>query len=166
MQHRIGIDIGGVIIQEIKTEGGLAHIDENFLEVPPVEGAFQGVAELVRTFDPENVFLISKARAEVQGNCRQWLAHHRFFDETGVSEENLHFCLERSGKRDLCQKLFITDFIDDKLEVLSHLTSLVPRLYLFNPCEEEMVGFEHCLSSVTVCQQWPRLLNLIRNDRV
>lgn len=162
MQRRIGVDIGGVIIKEIKAEGGLAHIDENFLEVPPVEGAFQGVAELVRVFGPENVFLISKARVEVQGNCRQWLAHYQFFDETGVLEENLHFCLERSGKRELCKQLLITHFIDDKLEVLSHVLDFVLRLYLFRSTPAEYVGFEDALPRVIVCNEWHELVALIK----
>lgn len=158
--YKLGVDIGGVIIAEIKAEGGLAHIDENYLKVPIVSGSIDALRILKSHFG-DDIYLISKARAEVEPQCRDWLRHHLFFEETEINPQNLHFCRERSGKKDLCLSLGITHFIDDKLEVLSHLVGTVPNLYLFHPHQEENVGYEICLTDVVVIQDWVEALALL-----
>jgi hypothetical protein len=165
MEKVLGVDIGGVVIAEIKAQGGLAHIDEDFLDVPPVLEAIEVLWYLNKQslgyfgYSGNNIHLISKARQEVEPNCREWLRHYRFFEKTGIPLDNLHFCRERSGKKDLCIKLGVTHFIDDKLEVLSHLVGVVPNLFLFNPEEEEVSRYKPYLKDVRVMKSWDEILH-------
>ncbi|KND51502.1 MAG: hypothetical protein AB202_02935 [Parcubacteria bacterium C7867-007] len=161
MFKKLGVDIGGVIIAEIKAEGGLAHIDEDHLNVLPVQSVLEALAQLEHTFKDQR-FLISKAREEVEGSCRSWLQHYKFFETTGIPEAHLHFCRERSGKKAICRELGITHFVDDKLEVLSHLVGLVPNLFLFNPDENETRPYAEYLPSVTVVPDWRSLTQLLQ----
>ena len=163
MLHKLGVDIGGVIIAEIKAAGGLAHIDDDHLNVPPIKGAFEGLVWLEGIFGSRR-FLISKAREEVEEPCRAWLKHQQFFETTRIPESHLHFCRERSGKRAICEKLGITHFIDDKLEVLSHLIGIVPNLYLFNPDESEMKPYSEHLPLVTIVPNWQSFIAFMETN--
>ncbi|MGW1074882.1 hypothetical protein [Streptomyces sp. NPDC002537] len=76
------------------------------------------------------VHLVSKAGPKVAANTCAWLHHHEFFRRTGVPAGNLHFVRERAGKAPVCAQLNITHFVDDRLDVLGHLTTVGHR-YLF-----------------------------------
>ncbi len=131
---RLGIDIGKVIMSPViggKSDtsflnGGI----EQAMETPPSPDAFQIIPILVKAFSDE-VWLISKAGPNVQRKTRLWLHHHRFYERTGVSENSLKFCLKRHQKADHCRSFQITHFIDDRIDVLTHLRNIVPNLYLF-----------------------------------
>jgi hypothetical protein len=137
----LGIDIGNVI-----TEGGNEMFSSQFLSARQMPGAFGAIKKLVtEIFGPEKVFLVSKCGVKMQDKTREWLQHHNFYGLTGVKEDHVHFCLERHKKATICQKLRITIFIDDRLEVLGHLTKVDPpktALYLFKPREQEVRKYE------------------------
>jgi hypothetical protein len=134
-QSRLGIDIGRVIVGAADENG---HADTSFLsgsetaalETPPVEGAFETIASLHAQLEGR-VWLVSKCGPRIQALTRRWLAHHGFHEKTGLSPEHLRFCRERREKRDHAARLGLTHFIDDRVDVLSHLVGLVPSLYLF-----------------------------------
>lgn len=134
---RLGIDIGRVIIAP--AEPGTPH-DTSFLggsikhalATPAVEGAFETIRSLVDLFEGR-VWLVSKAGDNVQRKTRAWLHHTRFFDEVGIPQTHLRFCYKRHQKAHHCKELGLTHFIDDRLDVLSHLRNCVPSLYLFGP---------------------------------
>lgn len=131
---RLGIDIGRVIMAPIK--GGKADTSflsgslERAMQTPPSPGALEGVARLVEAFDGQ-AWLISKAGPRVQDKTKRWLRHWDFYRITGLPQNHLRFCLERSQKAGHCKQLCITHFIDDRLDVLAHLKGPVPNLYLF-----------------------------------
>jgi hypothetical protein len=102
------------------------------LAIPPPPEAFAVIAELVRVFHGR-VHIVSKAGPRVQRLTRAWLQAHGFFELTSVSERALHFCRERHEKRDYAIKLGLTHFVDDRLDLLVHLTDVVPHRYLFGP---------------------------------
>lgn len=137
-QHlpRLGIDIGRVLIAAERADGGdTAFIGgslQDALDTPPYEGMFEAVAPLVDRFEGR-VWLVSKCGPSVQAKSRAWLAHHRFFERTGMAPGNLRFCLKRPQKADHCRELGITHFIDDRSDVLGHLEGIVPNRYLFGP---------------------------------
>ena len=130
----LGIDIGRVII----SAGGGSH-DTSFiggtaeaaLATPPIEGAFDHIARLVEAFSGR-AWLVSKCGPRIQERTRRWLEHHRFHEWTGLHPERVVFCLERPQKAEHCERLGITHFIDDRMDVLVHLTS-VPHRFLFGP---------------------------------
>lgn len=131
---RIGIDIGRVIIGP-QVDGvadtrflgrGLAEA----LHTPAAPGSFETIAALAHR-DPGQVWLISKCGPSVQEKTRAWLAHHRFWERTGVPPSHLRFCLKRPEKADHARELRLDVMIDDRSDVLQHLRGLVPRLLLF-----------------------------------
>eukprot|EP01116_Phalansterium_solitarium_P025341 TRINITY_DN9642_c0_g1_i2.p1 TRINITY_DN9642_c0_g1~~TRINITY_DN9642_c0_g1_i2.p1 ORF type:complete len:218 (+),score=14.63 TRINITY_DN9642_c0_g1_i2:95-748(+) len=132
---RIGIDIGGVLISRLATDGGGKLEDtffsDNFLSTRPVQGAFEAVAELVSTFGANNVHLVSKCGQTVQNKTLQWLQHMEFYQHTGVPPGNVHFCLERHEKAAICTHLAINAFVDDRADVLGFLLSVPTMQTLF-----------------------------------
>ncbi|WP_431687429.1 hypothetical protein [Hahella sp. NBU794] len=132
--HKLGVDIGRVIISPVKDgksdtaflSGGI----EQALLTPPAEGAIERLTHLVEVFEGR-VWLVSKAGKNTQHKTRLWLAHHRFFERTGMPAHHLRFCFKRHEKAGHCAELGLTHFVDDRLDVLRHLQGLAPHLYLF-----------------------------------
>ncbi len=141
MLQRYGIDLGGVII------GGPGNdtqfFTKDYLATPAVNASFEGVRKLVSLVGPENAFLVSKARTNTRRKSLEWLrqpfredfAGMDFFQYTGVidSDDHVHFCDERRDKAPIAKELGITDFIDDKAEVLTYMEGIVPNRILFGP---------------------------------
>jgi hypothetical protein len=150
----LGIDIGGVIIQSSDdSHGDTSFFSGNYLNTPAMDGVFGAVAALVaRRFGPKT-WLVSKCGTEVEAKSRAWLAEHDFFARTRIPPENLRFCLERRDKAGICAELGITHFIDDRLEVLSYLETVLNR-YLFKPRESEVRKFESALPLVHRVESW------------
>lgn len=153
----LGVDIGNVI-----TQGGNEMFTPNFLESKQMPGAFDSIRQLVENrFGPERVYLVSKCGINMQIKTAEWLRYHSFYQHTGVQEKNLHFCLNRDGKTPICQKFGINIFIDDRLEVLSHLLKLPPpaiRCLLFQGRANEVARFDTFISSVTQVNSWREVL--------
>jgi hypothetical protein len=133
---RLGIDIGRVLITPEDPSapdtsfigGGI----EDALRTPPYEGMFEVVPRLAQKF-VGRVWLISKCGPKVEQKTRLWLAHHQFFERTGIDAGHLRFCLKRPQKAVHCAALGITHFIDDRSDVLGAMEGTVPHLYLFGP---------------------------------
>lgn len=134
-QPVLGIDIGRVIIGAADPAGRadtsfLSGSDEAALSTPASEGAFESIADLTQAF-AGRVWLVSKCGPRIQQLTRRWLQRHSFYERTGVRQDRVRFCLKRPEKRDHCAVIGATHFVDDRLDVLEHLTGLVPRLYWF-----------------------------------
>ncbi len=137
MRLRLGVDIGRVIIGPPGLHGSsdtsfLRGSDGDAMRTPPMPDAFESIHSLTELFDGQ-VWLVSKAGPRIEARTRRWLEVRGFFRQTGVPADNLRFCRERRQKADHCRELGITDFIDDRIEVLQHLRGVTPRLYLFGP---------------------------------
>ena len=146
--RRIGIDIGKVIVGRDTDE---YEAGKSQTEIP---GARETIAKLVADFGYKNVFLVSKAGALKQIETRIWLAENNFYRDTEINPHNVIFCLHRADKAKICKSLNLTHFIDDRLEVLSHMIDVVPHLYLFNPQPEEMSKFSEYIKYVYVVKNW------------
>jgi hypothetical protein len=72
-----------------------------------------------------------QVRPKVQAKTLRWLDHWRFWTATGIPPDHIRFCRERRDKAIHCADLAITHFIDDRVDVLTHLVGLVPELFLF-----------------------------------
>jgi hypothetical protein len=132
----LGIDIGRVLIMA-GDQGGpdtsfLGGSTEAAIHTPPYPGMFEVVPDLVSAF-AGRVWLVSKAFPKTQEKTRRWLAHHRFFERTGIPHCHLVFCLRREQKAQLCRDKGITHFIDDRMDVLGHMSAVVPHRFLFGP---------------------------------
>ncbi len=131
----LGIDIGRVIIGAADSSGAadtsfLSGSEEAALATPASPGAFDAITELTQAFQGR-VWLVSKCGPRIQQLTRRWLRHSSFHERTGVRQDRVRFCLKRPQKREHCEAIGATHFIDDRLDVLEHLVGLVPRLYWF-----------------------------------
>lgn len=155
---RIGIDIGRVIIGPVVDGNAdtsfLGSSLEEAMLTPPADGAFEAIAELCGQF--EGVWLVSKCGPSIQEKTMAWLRHHRFSARTGVPERNVRFCRKRPEKAIHARKLSLTHFIDDRLDVLTHLREIVPHLYLFG--EQERPAPDWVIPVLT----WPDVLEALR----
>ncbi len=132
----LGIDVGRVLISpgdESKPDTsfiGGSHDDA--MRTPPYPGMFNVLPGIVRRFGGR-VWIVSKCGARVQQRTRDWFAHHRFFERTGIAPGNVRFCLERPQKAEHCAELGITHFVDDRVDVLEAMHGVVARRFLFGP---------------------------------
>jgi hypothetical protein len=115
---------------------------------------FEVVPQLVHRFEAR-VWIISKCGPAVQERTRRWLAHHRFFERTGIDPQRLRFCLQRPQKAEHCAALGITHFIDDRTDVLEAMRGVVPNRYLFGPQHRPAP------SGLTPAASWRRVAELL-----
>lgn len=165
MQERIGIDIGNVIIGGDTDKTNSLMFTDRFLETQFISGALETIQGLVRYYGQDNVFLVSKCGEAMQAKTREFLNHHDFYARTGVNPNNLQFCLCRDGKAPICEKLEITVFIDDRLEVLSYMGSHVKKLVLFRPRPKEMGRNQHVIrrfgNRLKIFNSWEEIADLL-----
>jgi len=164
LQPVLGIDIGRVIIGAADASGRadtsfLSGSDGTALATPASEGAFQAIADLTRAF-AGRVWLVSKCGPRIQQLTRRWLQHQSFYERTGVRQDRVRFCLERAQKRAHCAAIGATHFVDDRLDVLSHLTGLVPRLYWFG----HQIGTPSVPAWAQPVRDWSEARGLILNQ--
>jgi hypothetical protein len=155
----LGVDIGGVIIDNHSDGTDTSFFGANYLATSLVPDAFEVILALKERFG-DRIFVVSKCKERTQGKTLEWLAHHKFYKKTGVTPERVHFCRERHEKAPICEQLGITHFVDDKLEVLGYLTS-VPNLVLFRPKEREVAKFAQHLPRVTRVETWKEIQSIL-----
>jgi hypothetical protein len=150
---RLGVDIGRVIIDGSSPpsgedtaffEGGI----EDLLRTPAVAGALETIPSLVEQF-AGRVWLVSRCAERTEPRTLAWLEHHDFYDRTGIPADHVRFCRARSDKAIHCRELAITDFVDDRLDVLNALRGVVARRYLFGPQDQPAPDW------VTPTPDWP-----------
>jgi hypothetical protein len=156
----LGVDVGGVIIQPADEDADTSFFGENYLRTPPMPGVFEGLATLVAARFGPAVHLVSKCGEQTEAHTRQWLAHHDFHGRTGVPAQNVHFCRTRVAKAPIAADLALTHFVDDKLEVLSYLTT-VPHRFLFRPRRAEVAAHAQHLPDVRRVESWPDLVAVL-----
>src|SRR5262249_50873604 len=149
----LGVDIGGVIIARADGDADTSFFSDDYLRTTAVPGAFDAVRRLVAERFGDRVFLVSKCRPRVQERTLHWLDHHGFHDHTGIDRSRVHCCRERHEKAGISETLGLTHFVDDRLEVLSHLTT-AGTLYLFQPWPAEVERFRHALPRVRLASSW------------
>jgi hypothetical protein len=159
-REALGIDIGGVIIARAGREDDTSFSGENYLETPPVPGAFEAIRQVVDERFERRVFLISKAGPRVRAKTMRWLKHHRFFERTGVTPKHVHFCLERGDKARICQELGITHFVDDRLDVLLSLCGV--HRFLFDP--DGRINSKPC--SILTVKNWREIAHALLTTKV
>lgn len=157
MKEKLGIDIGGVIMDRANDGTDTSFFSANYLQTTEVRGASEAIHRLVTERFGEDVFLISKCGVRVATKTLHWLDHRRFYATTGIKQEHVHFCRERHEKAGICEELGITHFVDDRLEVLSHLT-MVGTLYLFQSRLDEVHQFRQHLHRVHQVWSWKEIL--------
>lgn len=156
----LGIDFGGVIIDVWQHGNEELFFSDNFLDTPEVEGAFQAIRSLRKHFAA--IKYVSHCSNENRARFIGWLRVHDFYEATGSKPEDTTFCMHRSDKAGICEALKLSHFIDDRLEILSSLTS-VKEQYLFQPRKEDLQEYGDYLNMVQVVQSWKDLKKLLIN---
>lgn len=152
----LGVDIGGVIIDRINDGTDTSFFSDNYLNTTAVPGAFEVLARLVKERFGDRVHLVSKSSRTIQCKSVKWLVNTRFHSITGISESNVHFCFQRWEKAPICQRLGVTHFVDDRLEVLGRLTTVEHR-FLFQPRGHEVRMHAQHLKSVCRVESWKEI---------
>ena len=161
----IGVDVGGVITDILKNDGtDTSFLSDNYLQTTAVPDAFESLKILNSDYAyfKDLVRIVSKAGPEIEQKTRNWFKHNGFYDITGISPEHVYFCRERKDKAPICERLGITHFVDDNIEVMSHLRNIVPNKYLFcSQANESELGKYSDLSFVHV-GSWKEVLELVK----
>lgn len=157
MQNRkLGVDIGGVIIDRVHDNTHDMIFGDDYLQTPAVAKAFPVLRHFTLELFAGEVYIVSKCGQYTEERTREWLNHNRFYDITSIPSDHIYFCRERHEKAPICERLGITDFVDDRLEVLSYMTT-VSNHYLFKPNPSEVALFARHLSTVTPVRTWDEL---------
>jgi hypothetical protein len=154
--EKIGIDVGGVIIDKVNDGTDTSFMWDNYLETTAVPQAIESIKLLVERMSAQNVFIVSKCGQKVQNKTRHWLSHHDVFGKTGLLPENIHFCLERPQKAPICERLGITHFVDDRYDVLCHMKT-VPNRFMFCPNAQDIKRLAQEPMDILVVQSWPEV---------
>ena len=157
MTERLGVDIGGVLIDRINDDTDTSFFGDNYLKTTAVPNAFEAIKRLAGERFGDEIYLVSKCGPSIERKSREWLAHHDFHAATGVPPERLNFCRRRQDKAPICESLGLTHFIDDRLEVLSYLKT-VPHLFLFMPTPAEVERYARHLDRVRRVESWDEVL--------
>jgi hypothetical protein len=162
----LGVDVGGVIVRLAGRDEDTSFFGSRPLETPAVDGVFEALATLTGATFGGRVHLVSKAGPKVATNTRDWLAHHEFFARTGIAAGNVHFVRERRDKAPVCERLGITHFVDDRLDVLAYLESVEHRHLFLGGGDDGGAGSEHSAAPdvppwATVTRRWAELATLL-----
>lgn len=126
MSEALGIDAGGPLMDP-RAHGDLFFSDR-YLEVPLVPGAVRSIARLATERFGERIYIVST-------NVRRRPQALEIFAAGGLTRvippERVFFCDTDRQKAEVCDRLGITHFVDDRIEVLS-LLERVPHRYLFD----------------------------------
>ncbi len=161
----LGVDVGGVLIDRVAEGSDTSFFGDRPLETPAVPDAVETIARLAAGSFEDRVFLISKAGPKIAERTRAWLDHTDFWSATGLSPEQLHFVRARADKEPVCRRLGVTHFVDDRLSVLNHLTSVRCR-YLFTGGLGSSLGPGpgDVPPDVVVVDTWPRLAAMLADS--
>jgi hypothetical protein len=154
------VDVGGVIIKPDDEVEDTSFFGAGYLRTPAVPGAFEGLASLVRDRFGEDVHLVSTCSEPTERRTRGWLDHHDFYGRTGIATAHVHFVRTREAKAPVAADLGLTHFVDDKLEVLSYLSTVAHR-FLFHPRAGEVAAHRDHLAVVRRVETWPELVSAL-----
>lgn len=155
MKESLGVDLGNVIIDHV----GFGTTPEFFRSgdynvIPPVQGVLEALRCLNRERFYGNVFVVYNASDVADQKIVSWLKSHDFFEQTGISPERVRRTQNGRNKSSLCELYQATHFIDDRLEVLSHLVGKVRSLYLLRPQQKEVEQYQDFIVHVKQVQSW------------
>jgi len=162
-KQALGIDIGNVIINHRLTDKNDKTLhEERYSTIPASLDVYDSIKKLNDEKFHGDIFLISKCTEWAQVKILMWLKDNDFYGKTGVKQENVLFCRERHEKDKICRDNNIAYFIDDRLEVLSHMIDNVPHLYLFQPDQTEIDEFKEFLPKITRVESWKEVVENIK----
>jgi hypothetical protein len=162
VSEALGVDIGGVIIDRVSEDDRAQTMGAHgYAAAAEVEGACEAIARLAQQRFRERIWLVSRCDEPRESVLMNWLERRGFFGSTGIPSNQVLFCRQRHEKAAICRQLGATHFIDDRLEVLSHLVGTVPHLYLFRSRASDVDRFRRFLPHVRSINRWGELVDAL-----
>lgn len=162
MKKVLGVDIGGVIYDLARDfRPNQVITEEDVLNTPPIKDSIESLAVLNKTTFKGSTYLVSRYGRDGPESIQKWLEKQNFYDRTGISRENLFQCAERHEKAPIVKKLGITHFVDDRAEVMSHFSDVVPNLYHFQSLLEDKEKWSAKIPNLTFVTTWDELLAIL-----
>ena len=156
----IGVDVGGVLIrpehyhEDATVSGPVLRADSE------VAGARDGLRRLVALFDGR-VFVISKCGPLTEARMNEWLEAHGLLAATGLAAANIRFCRSRPEKAPICAELGLTHMVDDRVEILNSMATVVHHRFLFCPDPGEVHAHGGIPDRVNVSASWAELVEQV-----
>jgi hypothetical protein len=148
MKRILGVDCGDVIFDE--WTGVL------------VPDSLDALKKIVGSNHFEKIYIVSKAPPIAQIYFRMILRSLDFWEYTGIPREHLYFCNAYKDKAEICERLGITDFVDDRLQVLHHLDSAKVNRYALNARRRrEYFKYPETARSVKIVESWTELSSVL-----
>jgi hypothetical protein len=162
MNECLGVDLGNVIIDHV----GFGTTPEFFHSgdynvIPPVPGVLNALHRLNQERFLGNMFVVYNASDVADQKIISWFKSHDFFERTGVSPERVMRTQNGRNKLSACKLYQATHFIDDRLEVLSHLVGKVGSLYLLRPQQKEVEQYQDFLIHVRQVHSWDDIIQTL-----
>lgn len=154
--------MGGVLVDRVAEQSDTSFFGDRPMDTPAVPGSADAIQELLLRFD-HRVHIVSKAGPKIAGLTRSWLAMQGMVGANGISPTNVHFVRKRADKHAVCDRLGITHFVDDRLDVLGHLHTVDHR-YLFTGGLGHHVAPESVPDWAIVVGSWLDLLTRLRRS--
>ena len=131
----------------------------------PVSGkvmlnSLESLRVIVRSGRFGNVYIISRANVLGRVLFLLRLRSLNFWERTGIPRKNIYFCWRDKDKADICKKLGVTDFVDDKLSVLKKMGD-VDRRFAFNPAKKDVEKHPDVMARVIRAASWCELEHLL-----
>ncbi len=149
----VGLDFGGVIVRHQSATLGedTALPGGGGLELANA-GVFEAVSRIVDAFSGK-VWIISKAGIHMQERSLKWLDEVNFYNRTKFPPDHIRFCLTREAKKEICEELQVSYFVDDRIHVMQILRNTVDRLILFGNEERR----RHCPPWARYATSWSEI---------
>jgi len=157
----LGVNIGGVIVARVANDSDTNFFGERPMDTSAVDGVFEALRHLVSDVFEYRVHIVSKAGPRIATLSREWLARNGVFKDIGIPESNLWFVRKRPEKAPICAQLGITHFVDDRVDVLQHLTTVTHR-FLFLDGLGPFTPPRSSPNTVPRSHTWPELVAQIK----
>jgi len=162
MNESFGVDLGNVIIDHIgfgTTPEFVQSGDYNV--IPPVLGVIEALWQLNQERFAGNIFVVYNASDVADQKILSWLKLHDFFNRTGIYPAQVMRTKNGRDKSSVCDFYQATHFVDDRLEVLSHLVDKVKNLYLLRPQQKEVEQYQNFLTHVRLVTSWNEIVRTL-----
>jgi len=151
----LGLDLGGPVLHS--PAGSSA---KDYAAAVATPGALDSIRRLTTTFDL-TIHLVSQCPPPIENIKRAWLGRKKFFEATGLHQTSLHFCRKPEEKALIARALNMTDFVDDRAEVLDFMLDSVQHTYLFAPNSDEVRRYPRVQRQAHAVANWADLLTLL-----
>jgi hypothetical protein len=143
-QRILGLDLGNTIVKPGK-DGVMTAVFPDAVET---------IRRLKASHFGDRVYIISKVNEAQRLRAEAFLRESSFLADVGIPREQVLFCAERRDKAPLAAAIGITDFVDDRPEVLAHMDGRVSKRIAYDPNPADMALHQAQLRGVLIAKNW------------